>query len=274
MLIEFFRPEGMICPCSIAIDANSGDAYIRCLNSTLNEESRSSSSSSEQPETFKETIYKANDDEMISIAETSSLVKYDDKWLSPSLEDIENIIAAGDDIPLPASDSMKFDHLRNKLWWISKSSECLAFVMDVNISVMNSISLKSNLDTILAINIDRDSGNAIVCGSKDSYGKVIVIDPTTSVVTGYQHINSSSVNNIMIMEPEFGNCLPFYGTGYAGQENTDSSTSKSADLVDAGTINNSLIAESQPTTTIFYRHSIRKFKNTRNDKSRNFIKQR
>lgn len=220
-------------PCSMAIDINSGNAYIRCLNQ------------------LTEIMYVANDDGITPLVETVSTVEYDDKWLVPSSEDLSDIIASGEPIPLPASDSMKFDPLRGKLWWISKSSECIVYMMDVNNLVMNSISLGTYLDSILAINLDRDSGNAIVCGSKSLFGKIVVLDKTVSVISSHQHIDSSSVNNVMIMETEFGNCLPFYVTGQVGSSNVESSSSSAQNPVDVTTINNSLIAEDEVDLNVF-----------------------
>lgn len=220
-------------PCSMTIDINSGNTYIRCLNQ------------------LTETIYMANDDGITPLVETVSSVEYDSKWLRPSSKDLSDIITSGEPIPLPASDSMKVDPLRGKLWWISKSSECTVYMMDVNNLVMNSILLETHLDSILAINLDRDSGNAIVCGSKGSYGKIVVLDKTVSVIASHQHIDSSSVNNVMIMEPEFGNCLPFYVTGQAGSSNVESSSSSIQNPVDVTTINNSLIAEDESDLTVF-----------------------
>jgi len=249
---RIFSPSKMVAPCSMTIDLSSGDAYIRCLNSTADGDSESSSSSSisSSDQLFLETIYKANDDGITPIVETNSTIQYDNKWLSPSLSDIEDIISTGDPIPLPASDSMKFDQLRGKLWWISKSSESIVFVVDVNTLVMNSISLLPSLDSISTINLDRDSGNAIVCGSYGSSGRIVVVDQTFFTYTTYLCHDCSSINNIIVMEPEFGNCLPFYVTGYAEQTNTESSSSETSNPVNVCTINNALIAEEETASTI------------------------
>lgn len=238
---RIFSPVGMSTPCSMTVDISTGEAYVRCLNAATG------ALLDVDQEGVRETIYKAGDNGMIPLIETQGSTQYSEKWLSPSTSNIDQIILNNEQIPVPLSDSMKFDQLRGNLWWASKGEDRIIFMVNVKGMVMTSLSLQSELDYLSAIAIDHDSGRIIACGSKSSKGRVIIVDETCSVFIGYFHQASSIVNNIMVIGSEFGNSVPFYVNGVTSNViSDDQSSSSSIDPeVDVEKINNSLIAEAE-----------------------------
>ena len=248
-----YASDELLAPCSMTIDMTTGMAYIRSMNGTQQDGLNESSSSSQGSEGMnsRETIYVADETGMTAVLSIDSTVAYASSFIAPTTEDLDAMFDAGIPIPLPSSDSMKFDHLRRKIWWLSKMEETVVFEADVVDSTFRSLSLSDSLDSALSVTIDRDTGKAYVTGSLSGNGRITEVNAACSKTYALlSHDGSGEIRNLIVAGNELDNVMPFYCAAVAGPGNEEesSSSSQSDGKVAVETIDNSLLAE-QATTS-------------------------
>ena len=246
-----YAPTGMLCPCSMVIDETTGTAYVRAMNGAILDEGQSSSSSSSSggptaEASSRETIYAADDSAMIPIIGVDGSTSYPYSVLNPTPSDVDAMIASGNPIPLPGSKSMRFDHLRRRLWWLSKKEDAIIHMANVLDYTFQSLSLTGGLDSVASMEIDQEAGTALACGSYYDMGVVVSVDSscsTATVVTGVPV--SGWINDLVLIGTELGNVVPFYCSTVEmpGQLHDSSSSSQGEETVHVESIDNSYVAE-------------------------------
>jgi len=242
-----YYPEGLIAPCSMAIDYTTGTAYFRALNGMEDFTGWSSSSSTEEAGSpiYKETIYAATDNGVIAIIEAESLLTYADKYLTPSTSDIAAIVVGNESIPLPNSSSMQFDQTRRNLWWTSKDVERVVFMTSVADMVMSSVSVASSMTRIKGLCVNTFDGGAIVFGSRRIYGSIAILDKTCSLSASSTIADTTVVNNAIVSQNEMGCIIPLYCTVEANLSELSSSSSGDESCVNVENLDPEQIAEPQ-----------------------------
>ena len=243
-----YTSDELLAPCSMTVDMTTGMAYIRSMNGTQQDGINESSSSSQGSEGMnsRETIYVADETSLMAILSMDSTVAYDSSFITPTTKDLDAMFDAGIQIPLPSSDSMKFDHLRRKVWWLSKMEETTIFEADIVDSTFRSLSLSDSLDSVLSVTINRDTGEAYVTGSFSDDGRIAEVNAACSRSSVLlSHNGSGEIRNLIVAGNELDNMMPFYCTAVAATENgvAPSPTSQSDGLVAVEAIDNSLLAE-------------------------------
>ena len=174
---------------------------------------------------------------------------YDQSVLSPTAEDLVSMEKTDTNIPLPASGSIKFDHLRRRLWWLSKAEESIAYMANVTDMSFRSISVSDFLDSSTSLAIDKKSGNAIVGGSYSGLGTVTVVNSSCSgIVESLTVSGSRQVNDLVIEGAELGNVMPFYCSVLANPSafpDSSSSSSNSSVEIEVDHIENAILAEQE-----------------------------
>jgi len=185
-----YQPDQPFFPVNIAIDKNSGGAYVRTYDRD---------NSMDQIVFLNNGVVQSS---MGSAEDLSWTIQDGVDWLNPTSENIAMIISKKQRIPFHASNSMCYDHFRDNLWWLLAPASDTLLIYNSKNQMARSVSLLSELQSVVTVGADLETGDAFVAGyTGNSYGAILRVYKNDFSINRLYRLGSQIKNAFVLQYP-------------------------------------------------------------------------